>query len=311
VNVDEKTLARVLFKQKVLSSNGQAYEDLFVDVMRMDSPDFAPVKPQGNVGDRKNDGYNRKTGCYYQVFAPENPKAKQQDAVNKLKRDFAGLIIFWNKATPVLEFHFALNDKYQGAFPTTEVALAEIKKKHKLKDCGSFLAHHLEDRLMRLSDDQIQAVVGFVPDPSKIQMLDYSILSEVIKHVMLYKGAIGSTQLFEAPDFDEKIKFNGLSQRIGALLNSAAYQVGILDDYFTLNSEFTKQSLRNVLNEMYQSALARRFEVSGASKNDLVFFDILDSVAPAQTQGVRNAALVVMAYFFESCDIFEDPTQTV
>jgi hypothetical protein len=271
--------------------------------MRRDSPDFVPVKPQGSIGDRKNDGYNRKAGCYYQVFAPEDPKLKQQDAVKKLKEDFSGLMKYWNKITPVLEFHFVFNDKYLGAFPTMETTLAKIKKKHSLKDCSCFLAQHLEDRLMKLPDDQIQAVVGFVPDPSKIQMLDYSVLNEVIRHVMLYKGAIGSTQLFSAPDFEEKITFNGLSPRVGALLNSAAYQVGILDEYFELNSEFAKQSL----NQMYQAALTKPLEVPGINKNDLVFFDILDAIAPDQTQAVRNASLVVMAYFFESCDIFEDP----
>jgi hypothetical protein len=311
MNVDEKTLARILFQLKVHSSNGQAYEDLFVDVMRRESSDFVPVKPQGRFGDRKNDGYDRRTGTYYQVFAPENPKLKQQDAVKKLNEDFAGLKKYWDKVTPVREFYFVFNDKYRGVFPAMEADLAAIKKDHHLRDCASFLAHHLEDRLMLLPDDQIQVVVGFVPNPSKIQMLDYSVVNEVINHVMLYKGAIGTTQVFVAPDFDEKIKFNGLSPRVGALLNSAGYQWGILDDYFARNSEFTKQSLRNVLNEMYQDALTKPLAVAGSGDSDLVFFDILDSVAPDQTQAVRNAGLVLMAYFFESCDIFEDPTQGI
>jgi len=308
MNIDEKTLARILFQLKVLSSNGQAYEDLFVNVMRRESSDFAPVKPQGIFGDRKNDGYNRKRGAYYQVFAPEDPKLKQQVAVKKLKDDFAGLKAYWDTVTPVREFHFVFNDKYKGAFPTMEADLADIKKEHHLSDCSSFLAQHLEDRLMSLPDDQIQAVVGFIPDPSKIQMLDYSIVNDVINHVMLYKGGINTAQIFSVPDFDEKIQFNGLSPRVGALLNSAAYQAGILDEYFALNSEFTKQSLRDVLSNMYQSALAKPLPIISSNKSDLVFFDILDGVAPDQTQAVRNAALVVLAYFFESCDIFEDPT---
>lgn len=43
------------------------------------------------------------------------------------------------------------------------------------------------------------------------------------------------------------------------------------------------------------------------SLNDLVFFDILDSITPGQSKRTQDAAIVLMAYFFESCDIFEDP----
>ena len=46
---------------------------------------------------------------------------------------------------------------------------------------------------------------------------------------------------------------------------------------------------------------------SDFSKNDLIFFDILESISPQPDERVRNAALVLMAKYFESCDIFEDP----
>jgi len=44
---------------------------------------------------------------------------------------------------------------------------------------------------------------------------------------------------------------------------------------------------------------------------DLVFFDVWNMIAPGSAQSLRNAALILMAYFFESCDIFEDPVPEV
>jgi len=41
--------------------------------------------------------------------------------------------------------------------------------------------------------------------------------------------------------------------------------------------------------------------------NNLIFFDVLNSVVPDNSKRTQDAALVLMAYFFESCDIFEDP----
>jgi len=108
MNRDEKAFARVMFKHKVVTSDGQAYEDLFVDIMTRGNPDFIGVKPQGRIGDRKNDGYDRRKGSYYQVFAPEDPKLKSQDAVKKLKTDFAGLLKHWDSVTPDQRISFCL-----------------------------------------------------------------------------------------------------------------------------------------------------------------------------------------------------------
>jgi hypothetical protein len=52
MNVDEKALAHKLFQSKVLTSEGQAFEDLFTLVMQKSNPNFVQVKPQGKFGDR-------------------------------------------------------------------------------------------------------------------------------------------------------------------------------------------------------------------------------------------------------------------
>jgi len=51
MNRDEKAFARIMFKHKVVTSDGQAYEDLFGDIMTRGNPDFVGVKPQGRIGD--------------------------------------------------------------------------------------------------------------------------------------------------------------------------------------------------------------------------------------------------------------------
>jgi len=311
MNRDEKALARGLFRLKVHESDGQAFEGLFVAIMQKANPDFIPIKPQGNIGDRKNDGYDRKNGRYYQVFAPEDIRKSRGDAVEKLKEDFIGLKAFWDKTYQIKEYYFVCNDKYKGSFPTIEDTLAAIKREHKLDDCGCFLVKHLEDVLFTLPNDVIISIVGFIPDPAKIEILDYSILNEVIKHILQHKRQLDLSQILKAPDFDDKIKFNGLGPQVSTLLNNGSYHVGVLENYFDFNSSFTKQELRDTLNEMYRNALTKDWIENSVevSRSDLVFFDILRSATPNDAEATQNAALVVMAYFFESCDIFEDPDQ--
>ncbi len=307
MNSKEKYIARILFKNKILTSNGQAFEDLFVSVMQHSDPGFIPVKPQGNIGDRKNDGYNKNLGKYYQVFAPENPETALNDAVKKLSTDFAGLKEYWPLINPINEYHFVFNDKYHGTNPTIEKELSTIKTKNNLNDSSVILCKHLEELLFTLPDDVLFTIIGNIPDPTTIDTLPYSVVNEVINHILEHKQLLDYEQILKAPEFEEKIKFNGLSDNISALLTSASYHVGTLESYFRANSAFVKQDVRDALNDMYRSTLEENYGqiVDDSSIPDRRFMDILRQCSP--TNYSQEAALVIMAYFFESCDIFKDP----
>jgi C-terminal domain 10 of the ABC-three component (ABC-3C) systems len=310
---EELYLARVLFKNKVYASDGSAYETLFTQVMTLSHPKFTQIKPQGKVGDRKNDGYEPDTGHYYQVYAPENPDAKstQTKAVKKASDDFAGLLKYWNSITPVKRYSFTYNDKYKGSFAEIEKTVADIKKVHGLEECCTLLASHLEDKLFKLKDAEIVAVVGIIPDPDNIESLDYSLLNEVIAAIRAADSNLTSLSVLSAPDFQEKISFNGLSEGPATLLRVASYQNGAVNDFFKTNSAFAKQEIRDELNRLYQAAkadVAKETVTNGIVPADLVFFSLLDRITPVKNNSMQGSSLVLMAYFFESCDIFEDPS---
>lgn len=166
-----RAFARNMFRLRVHESDGQAYEDLFVRIMQYRKRRFRPVKAQGSIGDRKNDGFDSKAGTYYQVYAPEDIRKTQGSALSKLKGDFKGLKAFWNGVYSVKKYYFVINDKYNGASPRLEKELARIKAKHKLDDAGPFLAKDLENELFQLKDDVIISLVGHVPEIDPGQFL--------------------------------------------------------------------------------------------------------------------------------------------
>ncbi len=305
MNPEEKALARLKFQICVYRSDGQAFEDLFVAVMNRAHKGFKAVKPQGRHGDRKNDGYIPDLGIYYQVFAPENieKKASAAHACKKVVEDFSGLKEYWDTISPIRQFYFVVNDEYKGTFPEIEDLLLSIKNDHHLDGCGSFLAKNLEDELFGLPDDEIFSIIGFIPDPEKISTIDYSILTEVVNLILEQKKLYDLTQYLKTPDFKDKICFNGLGPATAALLTTASFQVGMLDVFFQLNSGFAKQELRDIIRGIYEDCKAKDFNVNA----DLLFVDILRSIAPKQAAPYQEAALVLMSYYFECCDIFEDP----
>lgn len=309
----EKLLARIFFKNKVLQANGQAFEDLFTQIMTHSRLGFQPIKPQGQFGDRKNDGFEKNLGRYFQVFAPEDHTIKESAATLKIKTDFAGLNNYWSsQGVGIKEFYFVLNDKYKGAYATTHATLDELKTQYpSLSVTDTFLCQHLESELFLLADDLISYIVGGTLDPSNIASVDYEILSEVLTFVRDQPPLPFIAGKLIAPIFDEKIIFNGLVTT-RALLESCWYQCGVVEDYFKYESDFAKNELRDKLNSIYITAKVNNANATANEKGDLIFAEVLENMIPINTNVAnrklyKEAAVIIMAAFFESCDIFEEP----
>ena len=298
MNDQEKTLARQLFQNKILKADGQAFEDIFTAIMNYAEADFQAIKPWGNIGDRKNDGYIKTKGIFFQVYAPEDIRKSYPDAISKLKTDFNGLKAQWS---PIDEFYFVVNDKYNGVNADCEKKIQEIKETHNLRNAGFLTPKNLENILFdHLSGDQILGITGFIPDPAAIKQLDFSILKEVIGHIMQLPLNRSDEFRMILPDWNEKIKFNNLSESVANLLNSGYFQVHSLNHYLANNSDFLADSLRDKMNDIYS-------QEKGKNNGDPLFWAIVDIASPNAMQMYQITTIVVMSKYFETCDIFEEP----
>ncbi len=297
MDVQERTLTRYLFQNKILKADGQIFEDIFSAIMNYTEPDFQQIKPWGNIGDRKNDGYIKSKCIYFQVFAPEDIRKSYTDIVNKLKTDFAGLNKQWG---PVKQFYFVVNDKYKGVNPDSEKIIQDIRTSHNLDYAGFMTAKDLENMLFELADDQIGMIAGFIPDPAKIKQLDYSILREIISYIMTLPLPKDDKPEVKLPDWDEKIEFNNLSKYVSRFLNNGCIQLHSLENYLKNNSDFLADSLRDKMNEIY-------IQEKKNSCGDELFWAIVKCASPKAEQIYEISVIVIMAKYFETCDIFEEP----
>jgi len=64
--------------------------------------------------------------------------------------------------------------------------------------------------------------------------------------------------------------------------------------------------LKNVFSQLYKEGL-EIINKSLEEKSDIVFDYILKKASPRNALSIVNAVLVLMAHYFESCDIFEEP----
>jgi hypothetical protein len=102
----------------------------------------------------------------------------------------------------------------------------------------------------------------------------------------------------------------------GAWLRAKQLEAWKVDDFLANNSSFAKQSLRDSLAGYYVDSIKAYpddFVSNGVTLGDLRFGFVFDKIAvrsgiPQVDRLRSDAALVLMAKYFETCDIFEEPT---
>ncbi|WP_373548988.1 ABC-three component system protein [Haliscomenobacter sp.] len=309
MNNAERYFAKILFRNKIYEYKGAEFQKFFVEIMGRANPHFRTIKPQGPLGDWKNDGYDDKVGVFYQVYAPEQPEEIDvPKTVKKLVESFEGIIEKWNHLTPVLRFYFVFNDEFRYAYPEVEGALLELTQKHNIP-CEPFLSKDLQHIFESLTDDDKMFCLRFaIPNVEDLgQIVGFEALNEVVKHLLESPFVVRKPLAAARPGFVKKIQFNSLSSQVADLLKMGEFQIGTLQTYFELESD-----LKSILQEKFSGLYEQgKKEIVGdhGERSDEIFFYIFGKSTPNETpsHAISPAIIALMSYYFESCDIFEPP----
>ncbi|MDR0573414.1 MAG: hypothetical protein LBG96_05195 [Tannerella sp.] len=297
-------ITRLIFQNRIYSCDGGAFESLFTQVMQCHNSNFRQVKPQGQYGDRKNDGFDNTTGTYYQVYAPEDIRIREKETIDKLVADFAGLYSYWQTITPIKSFVYVVNDKYKGTYPSLYAELQKIRSQYVDVIVNPFLSKDLEDIFLGLDENSVIDIIGIIPSPDDIAV-EYGVMRDVVDYLLNVVTNPQQEVIPQNPDFDRKISFNSLSGNVAAYLQCHRINEFAINDFFELNSNFAKNELRNVFNGLYNEALS--IIPDSGDKSDKVFFYIYEKSYPKHSVAINAAIFTLMAYYFEYCDIFEVP----
>jgi hypothetical protein len=83
------------FELRFLRVRGLAFQDFVADVMENAYPgDFRRIRPHGNAGDLKCDGYLESEGTVFQVYGPEEIRSVSR-LLRKIDEDFSGARVSW------------------------------------------------------------------------------------------------------------------------------------------------------------------------------------------------------------------------
>lgn len=296
------------FQLRLHKSNGNQFQDLFNDLMTRSQGGYVAVKPWGSHGDRGNDGYVPAELRFFQLYAPSS-EANPVTSCSKAVGDFSKL----EEAYPNLKhYHFVMNDKFQGIPAPVAESLGKLKQgKSTLGDCSPIGAYELRSRFEALSQEQQILIVGDLPAFIPKQ-LDLSILGVILKELAdTVDDSVHLDRIDLPAEFDAKAEFNGFTSVVKSRLTQYARRSHLVDKML---SHRDSSWLQTISEEVRQRYIDTPDDATPDERFWLLSESLIPEFAKAHShtlKAFREASLLVIAKYFEACDVFENPNSIV
>lgn len=280
------------------TSNQTGFEEWFAELAGcVWGSDFEPIKAGGHHGDKKSDGRRVSTETVFQCYAPESPATFAKKAVAKVQDSFPEVLEYW----PNLSKWVFVHNNAAGITSSLSDALEALRAKYPditiLTASRRFLKDELHDglTLSQMLDVYPMARLNF-------KDVEMKHVRPLLKRIIREKSAPSDADDFGGIPDEKKLDHNDLGTDAKQYLANAFLYVGIVDRF--LNGMNNPQNASDLQAEMRAKYVQLR---------DLGYDpdEILGKLV-SFVRGVEDdpktmaAAYVVVAYYFDACDVFEN-----
>lgn len=284
------------FEIAYLRAKGDDFQTFFERLMGLAyKADFMACRPWGNQGDRKNDGFLKSERRLFQVYAPNEMKASTAKA--KIAEDFEGAKVHW--ATHFDKWSFVHNAE-DGLPPHVHQLLLDFEQANPRIEIQPWGMEELRLIFRKLTIDDKASWFGLVPTDETKAVLGFSDLQVVLERI----AALPVPPLAEVRDVPMgKIEANALTESAARLLKEGMTKSPLVTDFL---SQWHDETLGERLAEAFNTEYRRLRGLHSPSR----IFTELQSWAGGNHRGTPEhelAVLTVIVYYFERCDIFEEP----
>jgi hypothetical protein len=292
----EQAYYEAKFENAYLRAKGDSFQTFFEDLMtRAYKADFMACRPWGNRGDRKNDGFLKSERRLFQVYAPN--EMSEAEAIKKIKEDFEGAKTHWHVHFDKWVFaHNAID----GLPPHVQAEILELERKNPGLTLEPWGIEEFRLVFRRVPRADLESWFGFAPTSATKTKLVFEDLRVVLETIAVQHVA-DDRPVKDVPP--RKIEANALSPSITRLLKEGMTKAPLVDEFFGKWNDPT-----------FGDRIAKAFRAKYVSLRDQatpnqIFHDIQAWAGGAERGNAEHelAVLTVLAYYFERCDIFEEP----
>jgi len=291
----QKSIYTDKFRLAFYRKKGAEFQDWFVRLAGYAfGADFEEIRPYGASGDLKCDGRLVSSNTVFQCYAPDVMKVAP--LIAKINADFEGARAHW---ADMQEWVFVHNDD-RGLPAEAVQRLAELRKIHAPVKIATWSEPELFEITMKLDLTKLQALFGYAVSREIIDGLVMADLKPIIDALERQEPRPDEPPL--TPPSAQKLEKNALSEDSALLLRHGRRKAALVEMFF-------RKGPRPELGERIAEAFRQRYAELKALDlpTDTIFKHLQDYAGFSGEPKRQGAALSVLAYFFDSCDIFEDP----
>lgn len=284
------------FENTFLRAKGDTFQTFFERLMGLAyKADFMACRPWGKIGDRKNDGFLKSDRRLFQVYAPYEMEATK--AIAKIKEDFEGAKIHWSKHFDKWSF---VHNAADGLPPHVHALILDFQNGNAGIALEPWGLDELRVVFRRLSSDDLATWFGPPITEETKTNLGFKDL-QVVLESLTAKAAPANATVKDVPA--GKIEANDLSESASCLIKNGMAKAPLVSAFF---DDWHDETLGERLAASFRTEYARL----RASLHPNRIFSELQAWAGGVQRGTPEhemAVVAVLAYYFERCEIFEEP----
>lgn len=284
------------YENEFRQTKGDAFQAHFEKLMGLAyKADFIALRPWGRDGDRKNDGFLKSERRLFQVYAPNEMDART--AKRKIREDFEGALQHWETLFDKWTF---VHNATEGLPPHVVEILLRFEADHPRIHIEPWCLQELLGIFRKISTEEKASWLGFAPTEDTKHHLGFEDLRVVLETIATQSGSF-LTEVANVPA--GKIEANALSDAVARLLKEGMIKSPLVGQFLgRWHDETLGERLAQAFSVMYRSLRGK------LSPNEI--FSEMQSWAGGNKRGSAEhelAVITVLAYYFERCDIFEEP----
>jgi hypothetical protein len=307
MTAEQKFWWSVALELKLRKCSGDAFQDFFSNLMgQLHGSDFVRVRPFGKLGDKGCDGYLVTSGQVFQCYGALNGTGgKVSYLIKKMAIDFSKAL----KAIPSIMKEWHMVHNLVDGLPIEAVeTLDALGKSEPQRKFGFIGLDGFQERVFSLDHSRIEQLLGVVATSQDAQNLQLSELRALIAGVAAAADEVEFDVTTIRPVPPEKLAFNKLPSHWRSLISGGWQNAHLVSSYLNQhNNPLVGETIAQVFRARYKYL---KSQALGPAAIMSALYDMVagvGSVAPARA--VATQAL--LAYLFETCDIFEGHPQVV
>nr|WP_244637908.1 ABC-three component system protein [Frigoribacterium sp. CFBP 13707] len=277
--------------------HGNAFQSFFHDLMVLCVPGFVDVRTHGNLGDIASDGLDLHDGKLYACYAPETVNASA--TIAKFTSDFSGAMM--KRSGQFTTFVFVHND-VRGVHPEISTALADARTAHPGIAFELMGMRHFRDLLGRQDSQDVEALLKSQLPMHHAISVGLQEMEELLADLASLRVADISPPPVETVSV-HKLRYSELTEESQAELRDGMRHSVLISDYYQRRIDIAERDdVAARFHAEYADAVG-----AGLEPED-VLLRLREFLAGNRMPSAPSyrAQTAVLAYFFESCDIFEN-----